>query len=39
MDIAGAMVNSDEAVAYLGKGMTGRPVRTLVELMKTVAAE
>ena len=31
LDIAGVMANSDE-VPYLGKGMSGRPTRTLVEL-------
>ncbi|XP_071477827.1 cytosol aminopeptidase-like [Diadema antillarum] len=32
LDIAGVMQNKDE-VPYLGKGMTGRPVRTLVEFV------
>ncbi|XP_071828258.1 cytosol aminopeptidase-like [Apostichopus japonicus] len=33
LDIAGVMQNKDE-VPYLGKGMSGRPVRTLVEFMR-----
>lgn len=32
LDIAGVMENKDE-VAYLGKGMSGRPTRTIVELL------
>lgn len=33
LDIAGVMQNKDE-VPYLGKGMSGRPVRTLVEFIR-----
>lgn len=32
LDIAGVMQNKDE-VPYLGKGMSGRPVRTLIEFI------
>jgi aminopeptidase len=35
LDIAGTMENKDE-VAYLGKGMAGRPLRTLVKFTETV---
>ncbi|KAK8786284.1 hypothetical protein V5799_023905 [Amblyomma americanum] len=36
LDIAGVMENKDD-VAYLGSGMAGRPVRTLVEFVERVA--
>lgn len=36
IDIAGVMENKDE-VPYLGKGMTGRPTRTLVEFAQNLA--
>jgi len=35
LDIAGTMENKDE-VAYLGKGMAGRPLRTLVHFAEAV---
>lgn len=35
LDIAGVMDNKDE-VPYLGKGMTGRPMRTLVYFAKAL---
>lgn len=41
LDIAGVMENSDE-VAYLGKGMSGRPTRTVahfIELMSSLQGE
>ncbi|CAG0914981.1 unnamed protein product [Notodromas monacha] len=36
MDIAGTMGNEDEVI-YMRKGMSGRPVRTLVEFTKSIA--
>ncbi|KAK3851450.1 hypothetical protein Pcinc_041900 [Petrolisthes cinctipes] len=36
LDIAGVMENKDE-VPYLGKGMSGRPTRTLVKLIHLLA--
>ncbi|KAK4291003.1 hypothetical protein Pmani_036135 [Petrolisthes manimaculis] len=36
LDIAGVMENKDE-VSYLGKGMSGRPTRTLVKLIHHLA--
>lgn len=36
LDIAGVMENKDD-VAYLGSGMAGRPVRTLVEFVERIA--
>uniref|UniRef100_UPI00358E6517 cytosol aminopeptidase isoform X2 n=1 Tax=Myxine glutinosa TaxID=7769 RepID=UPI00358E6517 len=36
LDIAGVMENKDE-VPYLGKGMAGRPTRTLVEFISRLA--
>ena len=38
LDIAGTMENKDE-VSYLGKGMAGRPLRTLVNFVETVFAK
>ncbi|KAF7686780.1 cytosol aminopeptidase [Silurus meridionalis] len=38
LDIAGVMSNKDE-VPYLRKGMSGRPTRTLVELVAALATE
>lgn len=35
LDIAGVMENKDEVV-YLGKGMAGRPNRTLVKFVETI---
>ncbi|XP_040567587.1 cytosol aminopeptidase isoform X3 [Lepeophtheirus salmonis] len=35
LDIAGVMDSSDQ-MAYLGKGMTGRPTRTLVEFLRNL---
>ncbi|XP_028391159.1 cytosol aminopeptidase-like [Dendronephthya gigantea] len=37
-DIAGVMANSDE-VPYLGKGMSGRPTRTLVEFASRICRQ
>ncbi|ESO98387.1 hypothetical protein LOTGIDRAFT_231435 [Lottia gigantea] len=36
LDIAGVMMNKDE-VAYLGKGMSGRPTRTIVEFLSLLS--
>ncbi|XP_070539846.1 cytosol aminopeptidase-like [Ptychodera flava] len=36
LDIAGVMTNKDE-VPYIGKGMSGRPTRTLVEYASRIA--
>jgi aminopeptidase len=36
IDMAGTMSNSDD-IAYLGKGMTGRPLRTLVHFFQRLA--
>ena len=33
LDIAGVM-SDGEAIPYLGKGMTGRPTRTIVEFIR-----
>lgn len=38
IDMAGSMSNSDE-IPYLAKGMTGRPLRTLVTFFERVAAD
>jgi aminopeptidase len=38
LDIAGVMENKDE-VPYLGKGMSGRPMRTLVYFAKSLFNE
>ncbi|XP_022106709.1 cytosol aminopeptidase-like [Acanthaster planci] len=38
LDIAGVMENKDE-IPYLGKGMTGRPMRTLVEFVAKMAGQ
>ncbi|XP_072025837.1 cytosol aminopeptidase-like [Amphiura filiformis] len=38
MDIAGVMENKDE-IPYLGKGMSGRPMRTLVEFVAGMASK
>ena len=38
MDIAGVADNADE-VAYLPKGMSGRPTRTLAEFLRKVHAQ
>lgn len=38
MDIAGVMENKDE-VAYLGKGMSGRPTRTVATFVDFMASE
>ncbi|XP_071091182.1 cytosol aminopeptidase-like [Haliotis cracherodii] len=38
LDIAGVMMNKDE-VPYLGKGMAGRPTRTLVEFLNTLSRQ
>lgn len=37
MDIAGVMENKDE-VSYLGKGMSGRPTRTVATFAELVAS-
>lgn len=37
MDIAGVMENKDE-VAYLGKGMSGRPTRTVATFVDFMAS-
>lgn len=37
MDIAGVMENKDE-VAYLGKGMSGRPTRTVANFVDLMAS-
>ena len=37
MDIAGVMENSDE-VPYIGKGMTGRPTRTVANFAELIAS-
>lgn len=37
MDIAGVMENKDE-VAYLGKGMSGRPTRTVATFAGLMAS-
>lgn len=34
LDIAGVMENQEYVVPYLGKGMGGRPVRTLVQFVR-----
>lgn len=34
LDIAGVMENKEYVVPYLGAGMGGRPVRTLVQLLR-----
>ncbi|XP_071793607.1 cytosol aminopeptidase-like [Asterias amurensis] len=36
LDIAGVMENTDE-IPYLGRGMTGRPLRTIVEFAERMA--
>ena len=36
LDIAGVMENTDE-VPHLGKGMSGRPTRTLVEFANLIS--
>ncbi len=38
IDIAGVMHNPDEPNAYSPKGMTGEPVRTLVQFVRQKAA-
>ncbi|GFO37818.1 leucine aminopeptidase-like protein [Plakobranchus ocellatus] len=38
LDIAGVMINRDE-VPYLGKGMSGRPTRTLVQFLELLSKQ